>query len=311
MRNTLALVALVLFAGCRREPPEKKFQYDLSALTKTDPGSLLYDQAAEFKVDMATPRGIAVDGEDRIYVCGSDTICVYGNKGGKLKELPLSAAAQCVTVDSNGDLFLATGNHITVLDGEGNTKAEWAPFDAKSVITSIALGKDVFVADAGKRVVLRYNRLGELQTRIGAKDREKGTKGFIIPSPCFDVAMGRDNSIWAVNPGIHTLQNFRYNGDLQTSWNKRSMSIEGFCGCCNPAHIALLQDGSFVTSEKGLPRIKIYDPQGEFSGVVAGTDQLGEDAPALDIAVDSAGRILALDAKASTIRVFVKRPRER
>ncbi len=306
----IVTLAAVLFAGCRREPPEKKFQYDLTALTKTDPESLLYDQVAELKVDVAEPRGIAVDGDDRIYVCGSKSVGIYGNKGEKLKELALSAAARCVAVADNGNLFLGTGHRVTVLDNTGNIKAEWEPYDPESVITSIALGENVFVADAGKRVVLRYNRKGELQTRIGEKDAAQGAKGFIIPSPYFDVAMGRDNSIWAVNPGRHTLQNFRPNGDLQTSWSKRAMTIDGFCGCCNPAHIALLEDGSFVTSEKSLPRIKVYDPQGTFSGVVIGTDQLGEDTPALDLAVDSAGRILALDSKLSAVRVFERRRRE-
>jgi hypothetical protein len=309
MRTIAVIVMLAFLAGCRREPPEKKFQYDLSSLTKTDPSSLLCDQVAELKTDVAEPHGIAVDEEDHIFVCGSQSVGIYDAKGTKLEELALSAAARCIAVDGNGDLFLGTGNHVTILDGAGNGKAEWTPHDPESFITSIALGEDVFVADAGKRVVLRYNRKGELLARIEEGDPAQAGKGFIIPSPYFDLAMGRGNSIWVVNPGRHALQNYGPDGTLQTSWRKRSMAIDGFCGCCNPSHIALLSDGSFVTSEKGLPRIKIYDPQGEFVGVVAGTDRLGEDTPALDIAIDSAGRILALDPKLSAVRVFVRRRR--
>ncbi|MBM3243119.1 hypothetical protein FJZ31_43220, partial [Candidatus Poribacteria bacterium] len=47
-----------------------------------------------------------------------------------------------------------------------------------------------------------------------------------------------------------------------------SMDIDGFCGCCNPVNFAMLPDGRFVTCEKGLPRVKIYDADGTFSGVV-------------------------------------------
>jgi len=35
-------------------------------------------------------------------------------------------------------------------------------------------------------------------------------------------------------------------------WGKRS-GIADFFGCCNPAHLALLPDGRFVTSGKGIP----------------------------------------------------------
>ena len=31
-----------------------------------------------------------------------------------------------------------------------------------------------------------------------------------------------------------------------------------FFGCCNPAQLAVLPDGRFVTAEKGIPRVKIY-----------------------------------------------------
>ncbi len=307
MRYMTVIVTLALLAGCRREPPEKKFQYDLSSLTKTDPGSMLCDQVAGLKTDVVEPQGIAVDEQDRIFVCGSQSVGVYDAKGAKLNEFALSVSARCIAVDGNGDLFLGTGNHVTVLDGAGNRKAEWAPHDPESLITSIALGKDVFVADAGKRVVLRCNREGEVLSRIEGKGPTGDDKGFIIPSPYFDVAIGRGDSIWVVNPGRHSLQNYGADGSMQASWKKRSMAIDGFCGCCNPAHIVLLKDGSFVTSEKSLPRIKIYGPQGEFRGVVAGTDQLGEDTPALDVAVDSKGRILALDPKLSAVRVFARR----
>jgi len=82
------------------------------------------------------------------------------------------------------------------------------------------------------------------------------------------------------------------------------MRPEGFCGCCNPSHIALFPDGRFVTSEKGLPRVKVYDAKGVFVGLVAGPDMFAEDAVGLDLAVDSRGRILVLDPARRMVRVF-------
>ncbi|MHC4524382.1 MAG: hypothetical protein ACYSU8_02430, partial [Planctomycetota bacterium] len=94
----------------------------------------------------------------------------------------------------------------------------------------------------------------------------------------------------------------------------------GFSGCCNPVALAILPDGGFVTAEKGLVRVKVYDADGEFVGVVAGPDQLGWIAPlrvcktpeeckskGFDVAVDSAGRIYVLDTLRNVVRVFEKK----
>jgi hypothetical protein len=86
------------------------------------------------------------------------------------------------------------------------------------------------------------------------------------------------------------------------------MAVEGFCGCCNPVYFTRRPDGKFVTSEKGLNRIKIYDAKGKFEGVVAGPETLVKDLDlakkacadcqvgfGFDVACDSTGRVLALD----------------
>jgi hypothetical protein len=85
------------------------------------------------------------------------------------------------------------------------------------------------------------------------------------------------------------------------------MTLDGFCGCCNPSHLALTPDGKFITSEKGLPRVKVYDRAGRFECVVAGPDRFARDTVGLDVAVDSTGRILVLDPAAGAVRVFEKR----
>jgi hypothetical protein len=84
------------------------------------------------------------------------------------------------------------------------------------------------------------------------------------------------------------------------------MSIEEFCGCCNPSHIALLDDGSFVTSEKGIARVKVSNRIGKLVSVVAGSDQFTEGTEDLDLAVDSKNRIYVLDPKRKMVRIFEK-----
>ncbi|MFH0759805.1 MAG: hypothetical protein V2B15_21125, partial [Bacteroidota bacterium] len=80
--------------------------------------------------------------------------------------------------------------------------------------------------------------------------------------------------------------------------------IDGFLGCCNPARIAVMEDGSFVTSEKGLVRIKIYDPSGRLKSVVASPSLFREEGKAPDVCVDEQQVVYALDFDRNTVRIF-------
>ena len=160
--------------------------------------------------------------------------------------------------------------------------------------------------------------------RIGEKDENRNIPGFVIPSPYFDLAVGRDGLLRVVNPGIHRIEAYTFEGDLEFSWGEFSSGVKGFCGCCNPVNFAILPgpdfsgaDDHFVTCEKGLTRVKIYDPEGSFIGVVAGPEQLVEggkveicDTPAecqiggFDVAVDASGRVLILDTIKNVVRIF-------
>jgi hypothetical protein len=145
--------------------------------------------------------------------------------------------------------------------------------------------------------------MGEIEGKSGNDQ----IHGFIIPSPYFDLAFNPSGELWVVNPGKHTLENYTVDGKLRTWWEATSIKIEGFSGCCNPAHFAFLPDGSFVTSEKGLVRIKTYNPSGEFNNVVAAPLKFKEEGHAPDLAVDDQGNIYALDLDKKMIRLFVKK----
>ena len=123
-----------------------------------------------------------------------------------------------------------------------------------------------------------------------------------------------------VNPGRHRIEAYTFDGDLEFSWGKFSTNVEGFCGCCNPVNFAILEDESFVTCEKGIIRVKIYDAEGSFVGVVAGPEQLVEGNISLtclfpegchsggfDVAVDRKGRILILDTIRNAVRIFTRK----
>ena len=87
------------------------------------------------------------------------------------------------------------------------------------------------------------------------------------------------------------------------------MDAGGFCGCCNPTHLALLPGGGFVTSEKGITRVKVNNDHGDHQSIVAGADVFNEGTTGLALAVNSDGRILVLDPVRGQVRTFARRVR--
>ncbi len=251
---------------------------------------------------------IGVDSEDRIYVSGDSKVRVLDPLGGVVREFPLPEKGRCVAVSAQGEVYVGFLRHVGIFSVHGEQTASWDQIDASSYLTSIALSGDVvFVADAGTRSVWKFNHAGVNLGRIAEEDAEAGIPKLVVPSPFFDLAAPDDSSVWVVNPGQHKLFRFSHDGNLLDSWGTHSHEVEGFCGCCNPSHIALFEDGSFVTSEKGFVRVKTYDPKGNFTGLVASADQFQKGAQGLALAVDSSQRILVMDMKNKGIRVFVRK----
>ena len=239
---------------------------------------------------------------------GNDSVLVFANEGTVRSSFKSNVPIRCLAVDDNNDLYLGMEDHVEVYDPKGLKKASWESLGEQAIITSIAVAKTgVFVGDAGNKIVWKFDKLGTGLQRIGDKNEAKDIPGFIIPSPYFDVAVDPDGFLWVANTGRHSLENYTVDGNFRTSWGEFGMEIQGFSGCCNPSHFTLLEDGSFVTSEKGLPRVKVYNRIGDLVSVVAPTEQFIEGTVGLDLAVDSAQRIYVLDPMQKLVRIFVKK----
>jgi hypothetical protein len=275
------------------------FAYDVSRLSKTDPKLIAHEEAARWKSPHPEPKRIAAGPGDTLYVCAGNYITAMSREGAQ-----------------DGTIFVGLRDHVEVFDAKGQRRAIWESLGKKSWLTALAVSEsDVFAADSGNRVLLRYDKSGKLVSRIGEKNKEHDVPGFVIPSPYLDVEIARDGLLRVNNPGRHRVEAYTFRGDFEGAWGKPAMAIDSFCGCCNPIALALLPDGRFVTCEKGLPRVKIYSDQGRFESVVARTESFPENAKActdlndcthggMDAAVDSEGRIYILDFVTEDIRVM-------
>ncbi|HPG37873.1 MAG TPA: hypothetical protein PLP19_07295 [bacterium] len=317
-RKTLATVLVMLviaatitwlgYHSLTRKPAptgDNPFEYDIETYRHVPEEMIRYTQIRQIPVNLDKLLALAVAADKRICVSGDNKILQYDADGKIARSFNLTASAQCLAIASNYRLFLGVGNHIEIYDTTGALVKRWPPFDANSFITSLAVTHEaVFAADAGKLIILRYDLNGNLLNKIGEKDTTRDIPGFIIPSPYFDVAVDPDGFIWGANTGRLLLENFTPEGGPRSHWGTSSMRIEGFSGCCNPSHFAILSDGSFVTAEKGLERVKIYDRAGQFIAVVAQPSLFRQGTAGLDLAVDSDDCIYVLDSGARQVRIF-------
>jgi hypothetical protein len=318
-----AIIALVRLdtTGEKGSGLGKEFIYDIEALAKVDPDLLIYEESGREIVTGFTQSSAIATGENppsRFYVAGESAVKVFSDEGVVIDQIKLDGAPRCLAISDDGAIYVGMNDHVQVYDAQQKRVAVWPSLGAKAVLTSITVYKDsVFVADAGNRVVVRYDKVGNIVNHIGTNDEERGIGGFVIPTPYFDLAVGSDGLLRVVNPGRHHIEAYTFEGDLEFSWGKRSAGIEGFCGCCNPVNFAMLDDDSFITCETGLTRVKLYDAYGVFVGVVAGPEQLAQagqaricDLPAqcrvggFDVAVSTDGRVFVLDTIKNIVRVF-------
>ena len=299
----------------------KEFKYDVNELARIDPNLILYEESTgSIKTGFADTHGIAVDSKGSVYVAGDKAIRIFTRSGDQLGEVKLDDMPRCLTVTEDGTIYAGLKDHVEVYDAQGQKKSSWDSLGKNAILTSIVVSEDnVFVADAGRRIVIRYDTAGNIINNIGRRDPSRNIPGFVIPSPYFDVAMPRDGLLRVANTGRLRIEAYTLEGDIEFWWGGPSAAIEGFCGCCNPVNIAVLPDGGFVTCEKGLIRVKIYNSDGSFVGVVAGPEQFGAGGKSrictlpeecktggFDVAVDGEGRIFVLDTVDNIVKVFTR-----
>lgn len=291
------------------------FAYDVSALQTTDPKLIAYEEKARWKAAHEDAKRIAYGGENTLYICAGNYLTAHQLDGSVRFEIAAPEPTRCCGVAADGTIYLGLRDRIEVYSSTGQRQTTWQTVDKKSWLTGIAVNDaEVFVADAGLRAILRYDRNGKLLQRLGEKSKEQNAPGFVMPSPFFHVALGRDGLLHVNNPGRHRMELYTTAGEFEKSWGDAGMNLKRFCGCCNPISFAMLPDGRYVTCEKGLPRVKVYSAVGEFESVVAGVETFSENARAcgpsdctaggLDATVGADGRIYILDRVTGIVRTM-------
>lgn len=286
--------------------PQQTIDQTLETLRQVDPALVKYREARTVQTGFQTPRGIALSKTGELYVVGDRALRVFEPDGSSTTGMQLGDEPTCVAVDDGGKVAIGYRGSVEIRDDGGAVQAHWQVAGKSPYVTCVALsGEQVWVADAGDRVVLHYDRTGQLLGRLGEKDPAKSVPGLFLPSPHLDVVPLDQGRVLVNNTGRHQVETYTAQGELKSAWGRYGPEIDGFPGCCNPTDLALLPDGKVVASDKGLPRVKVYNQQGTLQAVVATPAQLSRDASALDLAVSADGAVYVLDGPAALVRVFV------
>ncbi len=306
----LILVLILMGRDLMRRPGTIKtnpYELNLDEYKKIDSSLYCYHEVHRFTPIIDRLDGLAIDKDDNLYLTGLQKVMIYNKNLEFQKGFKINAEAKNIAITPKSEILLGVSDHVERWDMNGQLIQSWKRYNDRSVITSIALNDEaVYVADAGNRVVLKYDYSGKLLMEIGRKDTVEGIPGFVIPSPYFDVAIGHQGELWVVNPGLHELESFDDSGRMTSFWDRTSMQLDGFSGCCNPSHIAILSDGSFVTSEKGIVRVKIHAPTGDFRCIVAGPEAFDDGTHGIDLAVNSHDDIFLIVPNKNEVRIYKK-----
>ena len=205
-----------------------------------------------------------------------------------------------VTVSGN-DIYAAVQATILVFSMNGEKVSEWGPFEDNSMITSLAANETyVAFADAANKAVFILDKQGVVKSLIGRSEDI-----FIVPSPYFDVALDAGGTLFVANSGNRRIEKRNIDGTMIGYFGKPGTEPDAFCGCCNPAHFALVP-GGFITAEKGINRIKILNAKGEFVEFVSSVNHFVPPLP-LDVASPDGKIIYGANPADSKLYVFERK----
>jgi hypothetical protein len=304
----VGLIVVVVIADYLSTRPGKRppnpFAFDISEYESVEDKLISHRETRQIRITDTKAVHIASNGNN-IFLLTTDYLQTLTPGGEEINSFSLEQAPSSLFVYPDNSIIIAFENRLEYYNAEGNLlhRSDLAP--GNSLFTAVsAMENKIYVADAGNNQVVVYDLSLQYLDAFKGESGVSALHGFILPSKHFDMAVNPDNELWIVNPGLHYIQNYAADGRFRRQWGNPSFTPEGFSGCCNPSYITFLQDGRFVTSEKGLVRIKIYKESGILESVVASPEAFknGLKAPAITTLENDI--IVALDFDRSMIRIF-------
>jgi len=290
-----------------REVNHNLKRYEEGSLQHVAETLIQYQRESAYKTELEEVWGIAL-GERGIYVCGKGGMELYSLGGEKLFSVSSDKTMRYIGFNASGELMVCEGNGIAIYDVQGNVlrrleNSSWGLLNA--VVQS---GDFLYIADRSSRLIWKCDATGKVIATMGGIV-DGATHNFVIPGPYMDLSLDPNGNLVTSNPGRHQVNTYTLEGKLQQSFGQPSFKHTGFCGCCNPVALTVLKNGNVVTTEKGISRVKILNPQGEFVGMVAAPIDFraNKHAYVVDLVEGDDGKIYMIDNGTQEILIYKKK----
>jgi len=236
-----------------------------------------YTQTSSFNLPQEINRFELHNG--KLFISTGETVYIYDTKGNRLGSFPVKQGVRDITVE-NEKIYLLHPTFIEVYSINGELTHGWEACSELSDYCSFTLAGDfLFVTDAENKNICKYTKEGNFVKFI------KSPRDFIIPSYSFDIE-SRNDTVYCVNSGRHLIETYTLNGDFIAAFGGSGGEAGFFAGCCNPVYISFTPEGELITSEKGNPRVSIFERNGNFKEVLLNNRLLGGGSKAYETRTD-------------------------
>ena len=224
--------------------------------------------------------------QDYIVVASAKQVYIYGADGKLQQQFPTDGEVMDVTV-SDDLIYVLYPMHVDVFNMQGTKVREWEACDENADYCSLTVfGENVFITDAQNKLMCKYLTDGTFVKFI------QSPNGFVVPSYSFGV-MHMNGTVYCSNPGRHLVESYTADGEYLSAFGEAGINDGRFSGCCNPVYVTSNAGGEIITSEKGIPRISCYSPEGEFRSVLLDERTLGGGHAAYEVRVNRDKLIVA------------------
>lgn len=247
-------------------------------------------------------RGIALDGQGRIYVAGDSEVKVFEAAGRLARRWAVHSAPHSVGIAADGSVWVGQAGQVEVFNAAARLTRTWSDNARMGRVTAIGFFKEsVLIGDSAQRCIHRFDLSGKFLNTIG---KDNPLEGLHIPNGVVDFGIDAAGVVHVANPGKHRVERYSLEGRLLGHFGKFTGSDpSGFSGCCNPTNVAVSGTDAVCVTEKAGPRAKIYSQSGSLQAILESAD-FDPNTKNMDIALDARGLIYVSDPVRSHVVVF-------
>jgi hypothetical protein len=262
------------------------------------------DQPEEFETTCSVETSFAVPDNakhmrlagDTIFLASADSVYLYRKNGKPIHSFGVENGIADIRF-AGGLLYILYPAKIIVTDPEGKPVREWEACSDNSLYTSITVTERyAFVTDSENKNICQYHASGTFIRFINSP------QGFVIPSGSFSIESYRD-TVYCANPGRHQVESYTDSGTFIASFGIPGSKPGTFSGCSNPHQITFTESGQLLASEKGNPRICMFERSGRFVQMMLNSKNLGGGRDAYQIQAASQ-RIYAAQPRLITVYTY-------